>query len=268
MTDGNGVDNSLLWPLVNALVRVGCLQDLNGRNLVIRLVGDELGHQLAVDEYPQTTPHLCSLVDVCRQHPDGLSTLLAVLERLEPGSTAMVDVRRVITEMIVYDTVSPDDRRQLFTLLSGVVIPDIKELYRFVGGEASLALPEQTTYQEMFRALETLNANVNGMPKWIVFVENLATRVRLDLAVELRRWVSGQAAKLGLVRELDLLREQIATTSVHKLPQRADGYVVFQIERAGPSGDSYRIATWKQLDITDGWHPERSPDIQAASLSE
>lgn len=268
MTDGNGGDNSLLWPLVRALMQVGCLNDLNGRNLVIRIVGDELGHQLAVDEYPQITTHLFSLVNACRQRPDGLSALLAVLDRLEPGSTAMADVRRVITEMIVYDTISPEDRRQLFTLLSGVVIPDIKDLYRFVGGEAALDLPEQTTYQEMFRALETLNANVDGMPKWIVFVEYLATRVRLDLAVELRRWVGGQAGKLGLDTALKLLRERIAATSVRKPPQRADGYVVFQIERAGPSGDSYRIATWRQLDVTEGWHPDRSPDIHASSLSE
>ncbi|ONI70669.1 hypothetical protein ALI144C_49555 [Actinosynnema sp. ALI-1.44] len=268
MTEGNGGDNGVLWPLVRALMRVGCLNDLSGRNLVIRIVSDELDHPLAVDEYPQTTTHLFSLVNACRQRPDGLSTLLVVLERLEPGSTAMADVRRVITEMIVYDTISPEDRRQLFTLLSGVVIPDIGDLYRFVAGEAALDLPEQTTYQEMFRALETLNAAVSGIPKPIVFVEHLANRVRLDLAVELRRWVSGQAGKLGLDAELGQLREQVVPTMIHKPPQRADGYVVFQIERAGPSGDAYRIATWKQLDITEGWHPERGPDIHATSVSE
>nr|WP_042186017.1 hypothetical protein [Kibdelosporangium sp. MJ126-NF4]CEL17028.1 hypothetical protein [Kibdelosporangium sp. MJ126-NF4]CTQ91742.1 hypothetical protein [Kibdelosporangium sp. MJ126-NF4] len=268
MTDGSGGDNGVLWPLVRALMRVGCLNDLSSRNLVIRILGDELGDPLTVDEYPQTTTHLFSLVHACRQRPDGLAKLLVVLERLEPGSTAMGDVRRVISEMIVYDTISPEDRRQLFTLLSGVVIPDIGDIYRFVAGEAALDLPEQTTYQELFRALETLNANVQGIPKPIVFVEHLANRVRLDLAVELQRWVSGQAGKLGLEAELVKLREQVAMTAVRKPPQRSDGYVVFQIERAGPSGEAYRIATWKQLDVTEGWHPERSADIHAATLSE
>ncbi|CAM3499521.1 hypothetical protein KIPE111705_11320 [Kibdelosporangium persicum] len=268
MTDGDGGDNGVLWPLVRALMRVGCLNDLSGRNLVIRIVSDELDHPLAVDEYPQTTTHLFSLVNACRQRSDGLPTLLKVLERLEPGSTAMADVKRVITDMIVYDTISPEDRRQLFTLLSGVVIPEIGDLYRLVAGEAALDLPDQTTYQEMFRVLETLNASVDGVPKAIVFVEHLAGRVRLDLAVELRRWVSGQAGKLGLEQELAKLREQLATTLVPKVPQRSDGYVVFQIERAGPSGDAYRMATWKQLDVSDGWHPERGQDVHASNLSE
>nr|WP_042196291.1 SAV_2336 N-terminal domain-related protein [Kibdelosporangium sp. MJ126-NF4]CEL22523.1 putative serine/threonine protein kinase (regulator) [Kibdelosporangium sp. MJ126-NF4]CTQ89379.1 putative serine/threonine protein kinase (regulator) [Kibdelosporangium sp. MJ126-NF4] len=262
-------DNGVLWPLVRALRRVDCMNDLSSRNLVIRIVSDELGSPLSVDEYPQTTTHLFSIVNTCRQRPNGLSTLLAVLEQLEPGSAAMIEVRRVVTEMIFYDTISPEDRRQLFTLLAGVVIPDIGDVYRLVAGEAALDLPEHTTYQELFRALETLNSASSGIPKPVVFVEHLANRVRLDLALELRRWVSVQIGKLGLDTELVQLREQLALTQgISKPRHRADAYLVFQIERTGPGEEGFRIALWRQLDISDGWHPERTPDIHAATLAE
>lgn len=266
--DGEQGANGVLWPLVHALMRVSCLAELSGRNLVTRIVSDELEHPLPVVEYSQARTHLLSLVDACRQRPDGLSTLLYVLDRVEPGSKAMIEVRRVITEMIAYDTISPEDRKQLFSLLSGVVIPDIGGIYRFVAGAAALDLPEQTTYQEMFRALETLNANVDGIPKPIVFVEHLAARVRPDLAMELRRWVDVQAGRIGLETELAELRDQLAGIVLPAPPRRSDAYVIFQIERAGPAGDRYRISTWRQLDVSDGWSPDRGPDIIATGMTE
>jgi hypothetical protein len=104
---------NLLWPLVKALHQVSFLADSPGRNLVLRLVTDDLGHPLPVIEYPQATAHLLSIVTACRDSAGGLQALLNVLEQLEPGTIHMRAVRLAITRMLEDSSHSVDDMRLL-----------------------------------------------------------------------------------------------------------------------------------------------------------
>jgi hypothetical protein len=248
--------------LVRALLRVGCLADLNGRNLVVRIVSDELGHPLLVDEHPQCAAHLFSIVETCHNRPDGLATLLFVLEQIEPGTRAIVEVRRIITEMSALEAWSPGERQRLFGLLSGVVVPDIAHVYRFVAGSNAPVLRMQTTYSEVFLALETLNAGPDGVPKPLLFVEHLAVRVRAELAAELRRWVDVQAVRMGISDEVHAVRKSVGGQVSDKPGSfGSHAYIVFQLQREGPSNALFRLSHWRQRDLSNGWYPKRGSDF-------
>jgi hypothetical protein len=248
------------WPLVDALHDVSIMSNLRGRHLVIRLIGDELRRPLSVDEHPQTTAHLACIVNACRQVPDGLRALVRVLEHLEPDSLPTVAVRRIVQQMAALESWSPEAQQELFELLAGVVVPDIAEVYRFVGGSAAPALSDTATCEDMVLALDTLNAGPDDLPRLLVFIEHLAARVRVDLAVKLRGWASRQAENLQLLPELRNVRRLLPRTSIPTSPQpRSAAYIIFmfQIEDLG---SQLRLSHWRQLDTTGGWYPERGTD--------
>ncbi|MET0237246.1 MAG: hypothetical protein ABW224_21530 [Kibdelosporangium sp.] len=252
----------VLWSLVEALQKVPSLTDVNSRRLVIRIISDELGRPFLVDEYPKTIEHLFSIVDACRQYPDGLWALVRALEHLEPGALSTVAVRQLVVQMAPLDSWSREELRDLFALLAGIVVPDIVDVYRFVAGQAAPKIAEQTTYEEMVLALETLNAGVDGLPKPLVFIEHLAARVRLELGMKLRRWVDQQATKMNLFAEVQEVRRQLPRMSIPTAPQpRSPAYVVFLVQREGLD-DDYRLSYWRQLDVSGGWYPERGSDFQ------
>jgi vWA-MoxR associated protein C-terminal domain/vWA-MoxR associated protein middle region 0/Effector-associated domain 2 len=253
---------NVLLPLVSALQSVACMNDRNSRLMVLQTVSELLGRPLPVNEHPQTTLHLFSIVDACRRCPDGLRALLHALEFFEPGSLALEDVRRIIDQMAPLDSWSPEEQQKLFAMLAGIVVPDIVEVFRHVAGPAAPRLGEQTTYEEMVLALNTLNSGPDGIPRALVFVEHLASRVRPDLAMKLRDWVDRQAAKMHLLAELKEVRGQLAQLALPPPTRpRSIGYVVFLLQHEGPHGGTLRLSYWHQLDVSTGWHPERGTDF-------
>jgi hypothetical protein len=126
---------------------------------------------------------------------------------------------------------------------------------------------DQTTYEEMFLTLEMLNSGTDGVPKPLVFVEHLAARVRLDLALELRRWADRQATRMSLSSQLREVRRQLPRTSIPTSPQpRTAAYIVFALRPEGTAGHRYRLSHWQQLDTSAGWYPQPGEDV-TGSLS-
>lgn len=259
---GETPDGGVLWSLVEALHRVSCLVDLNSRRLVLQILSDELGYSLPVTEYPQTNLHLFALVEACRQRPDGLTALLNVLEKIEPGTIAMTAVRQIIGDMTSLETWSADERRQLFRLLSGVVVPDVAEIYELVGGIGAPQLPPESSLEDAFLLLDTLNAGPDGVPRSLMLVECVAARLRFDLATEVRKWVDEKTRRLNLTAEMDIFRDRIKNVARPAGPPapRSEAYLVFLLQPEGPTGDRYRLSHWRQLDVSGGWYPERGPD--------
>lgn len=254
-------DGSTLWTLVIALQKITCLADRGGRNMVARMVCDELHEQLPFEEHKQASLHLYSLAEVCTQHPKGLTTLLRVLELIEQGSRPIAVLRSIVAEMTALDILPAEETKKLFTLLHGVVVADIADIYDAIAGPAAPRLREQTTYREVFRALETLNSDPSGIPKPLLLVEHIAARVRPELAIELRRWVEQQAARMELTAELKVLRDNAPETpSQMAPPPRSAAYLLLQLQREGATGDRYRLSHWRQLDLSEGWSPHRGRD--------
>ena len=259
---GETPDGGVLWSLVEALHRVSCLVDLNSRRLVLNILSDELGYSLPVTEYPQTNLHLFAIVEACRQRPDGLGALLSVLEKVEPGTIAMSSVRRIILDMTSLEAWSAEERRQLFRLLSGVAVPDVAEIYALVGGDGAPPLPPESSLEDAFLLLDTLNSGPDGLPKSLLLVERVAARLRFDLAAEIREWVEEKTERMNLTAEMSAFRNRIKGIArpAESHASRSEAYLVFLLQPEGPTGDRYRLSHWRQLDVSDGWFPERGQD--------
>lgn len=254
-------DSGALWPLVEGLQRIPSLRNRSGRDLVVRMVCDELGATPPFLEHDHATGHLYSLAEVCSQHPDGLTTLLVVLERIEQGSKHVIALREVVRAMSDQGLWSQEESAKLFRLLDGAVLPDVSEIYHTVVGLAAPTLSGRASYVDVMRALETLNADPSGIPRPLVFVEHLAVKVRPELAVELRRWSDHQAARMGLAAELVAVRRRAAQARNRSGPSpRSDAYLILQVRREGAAGDEYRLSHWRQLGRLDEWAPLRGAD--------
>jgi hypothetical protein len=259
-------DNSgrgLLMSLVDVLARVPSLADRAGRNLVIRMMSAELRESLMVEEHQTAIGHLFNLAEVCQQSPERLSALVRIVSRIDHDTRAMVELRRVVAELTPLDLFPTSDRARLFTLLAGVVVPDIADIYRVVAGPTAPPLYGQTTYDEVFRVLETLNAGPDGVPRPLVFVEHIAARVRTELAIELHRWNESQAVSMGLLAELIAVRDGLRPETAQPLtpPPGSPAYLVLQLRGEGPTGGRYRLSSWRQLGAPTPWSPLHDEDV-------
>ncbi len=227
------------------------------------MVCDELGATPPFVEHDHATGHLYSLAEVCSQHPDGLTTLMVVLERIEQGSRHVIALREVMRAMTTPGLWSQEENAKLYRLLDGAVLPDVSEIYHAVVGLAAPSLSGRATYVEVMRALETLNADPSGIPRPLVFVEHLAVKVRPELAMELRRWSDHQAARMGLAAALVAVRRQAAAQARERSgpPPRSDAYLILQVRREGAVGEKYRLSHWRQLGRFDEWSPLRGADV-------
>ncbi|MEV6235168.1 hypothetical protein [Lentzea sp. NPDC051838] len=258
----HNTDSGALWSLVEGLRRIPCLMNRSGRNLVMRMVCEELGEQLPFEEHDHATGHLYSLAEVCRRHPDGLTALVLVLERIEQRSKPMVALRETVHAMTAPQLWPKEESARLFQLLEGAVLPDIAEIYYVVVGLAAPRLSGRVTYVEVLRTLESLNADPNGIPKPLVFVEHLAMKVRPELAAQLRRWSDRQAGHMGLSAELVAVRRQAAEPrGLTETPPRSVAYLILQVQREGAAGEQYRLSHWRQLGQASGWAPVRGQDV-------
>jgi hypothetical protein len=186
--------------------------------------------------------------------------LLDVVRELDEGSIHLHAVERMIEEHTALPLWPEEEREELFALLRGVIFPDLVELYRQVAGLGAPELPDETSYREVFLTLETLTADADGMPKPIVFVEYLASGRRGELAIELRRWSDRQASRLGVITELQRMRRNLAVP-VPGPPPNSPAYLILLLRRVGLTGDQFQLDHWTQLDLTEGWHPERGEDF-------
>ncbi|MBB5959532.1 hypothetical protein FHS29_006153 [Saccharothrix tamanrassetensis] len=238
--------------------RIQVLADLHGRNLVVRLLCEELGEVLPIEEQGYRLIHLYDIVMACRQRPLGLSALVRVVGRLDKGSRHMVNVRNAVFDMTVLPFWPSEVRHTVITLLREVNVEDVDEVYRAVAGPTAPRLPPNSDYLDAFSLLETLNARPDGLPKPLVFIEHLAARARPEVALELHRWAGVQGERLGLADELRAVRHDIrdakAPIARHR---RSNGFLVFSLQRVGNSGDRFELVHWRQLGMQDGWYPMR-----------
>lgn len=248
-----------LWTLVKALQLLPCMESSQDRNFVVRLLADRLG-TIQIDESPKPLQHILSIVEVAARRPDGLPALLDIVRELDEGTRHLREVERIIASRTALELWPEEERERLFALLSGMIFKDLVELYRQVAGANAPELPAETSYREVFLTLETLNADPDGLPKPIVFVEHLASGRRSELSIELRRWSDRQASRLGVITELQKMR-RASQAPPPGPPPNSPAYLVFLLRRVGLSGERFQLCHWSQLDLAEGWHPERGEDF-------
>ncbi len=251
-------EHEVLWQLVDSLSQIPVLGDLHGRNLVVRLLGEELDEVLPIEEQGYPVIHLYDIVMACRQRPLGLSALVRVVGRLDKGSRHMARVREAVFDMTVLPFWPSDVRHTVISLLREVHVENVDEVYRTVAGPTAPQLPRNAGYHDAFSLLETLNARPDGLPKPLVFIEHLAAKARPEIALRLHHWTDMQAGLLGLSEELRAVRHDIRNATAPLTRHRtSDGFLVFSLQRLGATGDRFELVHWHQLGLQDGWYPMR-----------
>ncbi|WP_433271660.1 effector-associated domain 2-containing protein [Actinosynnema sp. CS-041913] len=251
-------EQEVLWQLVDSLSHIPVLAELHGRNLVVRMLCDELGEVLPIEEQGYRLMHLYDIVVACRQRPLGLSALVRVVGRLDKGSRHMAKVRNAVYDMTVLPYWPFEVRHTVITLLREVHVEDVDEVYRAVAGPTAPQLPPNSDYLDAFSLLETLNARPDGLPKPLVFIEHLAARARPEVALELHRWAGVQGERLGLADELRAVRHDFRDAEAPlRRRRKSDGFLVFSLQRVGATGDRFELVHWRQLGMQDGWYPMR-----------
>ncbi|HET6503911.1 MAG TPA: hypothetical protein VFG87_24445 [Amycolatopsis sp.] len=256
-----------VWPLAEALRNLSCLAELSDRIVIVHMLGQKLG-SLGIAEHANKFLHVYSIIEACQQRPDGLTTLVRILERIEQDTKPMAAVWSIVANMNALELWPREERNRLLDLLHGVIVPEIGDIYRRVTGHDKRALAGQTTFAELLFELEALNAEPDGLPKPLVFIEYLATRVRAELASALRGWADRQAGRLGVVTQLQSVRRRLEHEPLPVPSPQSRAYLVLLLRPEGPSGERYRLSHWLQLDVSDGWHPDRGTDDFVGTLAQ
>lgn len=254
-----------VWRVVDVLLRLPALHELSQRNLVVRMLADAWGTQVPVSDHPRAMDHLFDLVDACRCRPGGMRALLDVLDRLYQGNRYLSEIHRVVDPMVLLEMWPDGERDLLFTLLDGVPLPDIGDLYRTAAGPWAPPLRHPAAWWDAFTLLETLTGGSDGVPRTVVFVELLANAVRPDVGLRLREWSDRQAVLLGVTTALTAVRQRppLAGTNTHLPPQPSQhppAYLVLLVAPEDLVGDMYRLSHWRQLDTSSGWLPDHGED--------
>jgi nucleoside phosphorylase len=157
----------------------------------------------------------------------------------------------------VLPLVDPSEDGRIVALLSRLPMLDL----RSVCEAACPHLPEIPSDvlakpERAFRYLSLLNADADGLPPALTFVDELATKTSDGiLAAELHHWVDVCATRMRAEKALQLRRTQ-ATQADQE--EKANPCLLIEIARDGINHERYRIASWIQ-ERTGPWRPRPGP---------
>ncbi|MEU8631948.1 hypothetical protein AB0C38_07265 [Amycolatopsis sp. NPDC048633] len=257
MTSWNGSDHpSSLAFLIDCLEQIPSLRDPGSRRLCLELLADHLGMQLVVEELPTTRACLIGIVQACRrQHPRALGAFVDAVEQMEPGSIPVQRARAAVEDMAALDLVTEFDRQELLNLLGENPSSRLAELVRAAAGPAAELTSADHRPADALATLERMNAQPDGIPPLLLFVEYLAAAAGDQRAEGLRDWNDRQAARLGVTEQINTVR--LAQATEPATPEEVVAYLVVRIEPDLLDTGLLVVVHWRHNDPT-GWRPRRS----------
>ena len=257
MTSWNGSDYpSSLAFLIDCLEQIPSLRDPGSRRLCLELLADHLGMPLVVEELPTTRASLIGIVQACRrQHPRALGAFVDAVEQMEPGSIPVQRARSAVEDMATLDLVTEYDRRELLNLLGENPSSRLAELVRAAAGPAAELTSADHRPADALATLERMNAQPDGIPPLLLFVEYLAAAAGDQRAEGLRDWNDRQAARLGVTEQINAVR--LAQATEPATPEEVVAYLVVRIEPDLLDTGMLVAVHWRHNDPS-GWRPRRS----------
>jgi hypothetical protein len=247
---------SSLGFLIDCLEQIPSLRDPASRRLCLELLSDHLGMPLVVEDLPTTRASLIGIVQACRRrHPRALSAFVDAVEQMEPGSIPVQRARAAVEDMAALDLVTEYDRQELLHLLGENPSSRLAELVRAAAGPAAELTSADHRPAEALATLERMNAQPDGVPPLLLFVEYLAAAADDQRAAALRAWNDRQATRLGVTERIKAVRLAQATEPGEA--EKVAAYLVVRIEPDLLDTGTLVVVHWRHND-PGGWRPRRS----------
>lgn len=267
-----------------ALAEIRDLQDEAGRAAFVHAIGTALGHPLLVRTHSSPRVFLFNVVVACDERPGGMDALLMAVDFLAPGTAAASRIRQLVSP--VREVLPATEQDRIRHLLVGRSTPSLARLYYVAAGVTVASTPPRfADAWQAFSLLLDSNADPDGVPPHLVFVELLARALSAqpaaemphhgdnDVAEQLREWVTAQIAVMRAEGGRDVSnRLYRIRNQPDVLSNRLDSpmYLVIQLEPvtdlAARTRDLHRLSHWRQIDPFE-WRPERGED-RLVSLTE
>lgn len=255
------VRNELVAEVVDVLQDSPTMRHSTSADLLVTMLGQELGHPLELSRSEMLRPWLLQLVEQCARFPDGLPCLVRCLGYVEQQSTGVTTLQRLVDEWEAVDFFDGTDVRSLR--------PVLEEMRSSVALTAMVRRASRSRIQELppwcdtgwaiFLRLAGDNSVAGELPVSMAFLSLAAELLMEDgnarVAEQLRRWNRRQAGIWGLEDQMaEWQRTDVIRPSLSPVP----AYLMIQFEPDGVDPDRYYLshwlAHWRPSDAA-GWHP-------------
>ncbi|MEU8080307.1 hypothetical protein AB0B31_33230 [Catellatospora citrea] len=231
--------------LADALLSCDCVRDRRVRDQVLQtLPSDALGHHFALPRQEADRADVIGILNAFAAQPGGLHALLTCIELFEPGTVAVIALRRLIGEFEPDPMLSAEQRASLDDLLAGIVCAEAEHLYWESVGE--FGPPPTGTGNDLLSLTRDLSDAVGGasgsLPPLLAFLCLLAPRVPAR-RVALQQWVENYALSWG-IDPRELARQRLALEGSTAAPVAS--YLILQMEEYGAEPDRYLLSAWFQ----------------------
>ncbi len=238
-----GDRTAILALLGAALAESAVLRDRTRCKLLLNLLSARLGVALSQPAGCSSLSLVHEIVKICARLPTGLSALVDTLADVEGESTPVRRARQLQSEWDAHDLYEAADLAELRTILRGLTVQNLAGFYLAAIDFRSQSLPSHCDgVWPTFAHLAGLNADRNGVPPSMIFLERIADRSARDLANRLRAWNDRIAATMHLGPELSAARAD--AVAVDNTPTTT--YLVMQLQPDGLDPTVYHLSHWWQ----------------------
>ncbi|MBW0010119.1 MAG: hypothetical protein JO063_08380, partial [Pseudonocardiales bacterium] len=162
----------------------------------------------------------------------------------------------------VLDLLPAQELQRLRDWLVLITSPQLRTLVNRAAGPGVPPAWSVANAWEAFAHLAEFNADADGFPPALTFVEFVAHQVGGDVSARLRRWNDDQAHRLRLEPEL---RER-RTAAASRIPGDSRLHLVIVMEPDGIDPHRYLLSHWRQDDPSE-WPPARG-EIRMVTFDE
>jgi vWA-MoxR associated protein C-terminal domain/vWA-MoxR associated protein middle region 0/Effector-associated domain 2 len=235
--------------MVDALAESGLANEPPSRQLLVRQLRTRLRHQLIISDQSNARNFLIEIVEGCAELEDGLEALLRVVRIMLPHSLAYERLHRIIRHPQVRDLLPPDELELLRECLTKTALPQLQTLVRRAAGLGAELPHLKGDAWEAVQYLADCNADVDGFPSLLTFVELLARHAPGPVGQELQKWNDDQAHRMGFEAQLQKRRAEAT-----EAPPSSRLHLLFIVERDAIDPQRCVVSSRRQ-DDPEQWPP-------------
>lgn len=225
---------------------------------VLALIASDQFYRDVIEPDPAAAPDLFQQIAVQVKETTAVAWMRLPEARVSAGALPGTEPNSAN----VLDLLPPNEVSRLRVCLRGVSVPRLPQIVSRAAGPGVPPAPPGATAWEAFEHLIDFNADADGFPPALLFVELLIHQVDQELAGILAQWSTDQARRLRLDTELTRRRATIAQPS--DLGSRL--HLLIAVQRDGIDQNLCHLSYWRQDDPT-AWPPARS-EIVTVTLDE